>query len=247
MSDAAASHLHGHEHDPKLPRPAHHIGRRRLTVIVAPIGVLWVCNLVGWIIGPQLVTEAPIALMALGPSNRNVVFAANAVQNGRDAFGLYFAVGFFRLLAPDASFYLLGKLYGDRAIVWMENRTKTLGESMRSLERLFGRAGHALVVIMPNNPVCLLAGAAEMPVALFAGLNVAGTVGRMFLLYWIGDKLADPISWFLQVVKDYRPYFLAVTVGSGLLLFFSEFRKGTTEVQQLAELEDELEPEEDTA
>lgn len=220
-----------------------HIGRRKLTLIVAPIAVLWVCNLIGWIIGPNFVDQNPMLLMALGPSNRNVVFTAHAVQDGKYAFAAYLAVGVVRLLGPDASFYALGRIYGDRAITWMERRTASLGTSMRWLERAFAKAGPVFVLIMPNNPVCLLAGAARMRVAWFATLNVVGTVGRMFVLYWVGERLTDPIDWLLGVIRDYRPYFLAVSVGSGVLLFFSEFRKGTTEVQQLQALEDDLEPE----
>lgn len=217
------------------------ISRLRFALMVAPIVVFWLMNMVQWFGQASLLDSNPMLLMALGPSNRNVVFTADKVHAGEYAFALYVLVGTLRLLGPDASFFALGRRYGDRAIVWMERRTATMGSSMRSLERLFAKAGHALVVIMPNNPVCLLAGASGMPVPVFATLNVIGTIGRMFVLYWVGKALSDPIAWFLDILREHRPWFIAVSVISGLVLLFTEFRKGTTEVQAVAQLEESLE------
>jgi membrane protein DedA with SNARE-associated domain len=122
----------------------------------------------------------------------------------------------------------------------MERRTPNLGLLMRQLEQLFGRFGHALVVIMPNNPVCLLAGAARMPKKLFWALNVVGTIGRLIIMWWIGEAFQAQIDAILGFISDHRVPFLVLSVGLVALSALREWRAGTSEIQQLIELEDEL-------
>ena len=54
--------------------------------------------------------------------------------------------------------------YGDTALTWMEQRTKTYGTMLRQWERWFQKAAYPLVFIAPNNVICLFAGAAGMSV-----------------------------------------------------------------------------------
>jgi membrane protein DedA with SNARE-associated domain len=154
-------------------------------------------------------------------------------------------VGTLRLLAPDPFFYLLGFFYGERAISWMEQRTASVGSMMRRLEQLFGRFGHALVFIMPNNYVCLIAGGSGMPAAVFWTLNVSGTLARITMFRWFGVAFQDQIDGVLRFISDYRPWILAVTVGIVVFGAVRELRSGTSELQQLAELEEQLEEAED--
>ena len=54
----------------------------------------------------------------------------------------YYIVGTLRLLLSDPLFYLLGVLYGDAAIKWMERKAPTYGKVMRSAERFFSIAAY---------------------------------------------------------------------------------------------------------
>ncbi len=213
------------------------LGRRNLTLLVAPIIALVVASNLGNAFFPTLSTEAPLLLIALNAANRNLVLAAAQLP-----FAPYLAVGVIRLLIPDIFFYALGHFYGDRAIVWMEQRTPRFGTMMRYLEDLFGRYGHAIVMVFPNNPVCLVAGAAHMRPRVFWTLNVIGTIGRVLLMWWIGDVFQGTIDSILGFIGDYRLPLTVVTVGLVGFTFLREVRTGSTEIQQLLDLDDDPEP-----
>ena len=215
--------------------PSQRPSRRRAALVITPIIVLVVCSNLGNAFFPTLVTEHPLLLIALAPTNRNFVLVANRV----DAISFY-TVGFFRLLAPDPFFFLLGRWYGEAAITWMERRTPTFGQLMRTLERWFVKARLPLVTAVPNNPVCLLAGAAAMSVTLFALLDVIGTMGRLVLLRIVGDIFAKPINWFVTLVGHYRLPLLALTITVVAVTSIREWRAGTSEIEQLLDLEEEL-------
>ncbi len=234
--------------------PAHAtIGRGKLALIVAPIVVLWLMNLAGNPFGAATIRNSGVwfdpynelVLMGLSPANRNVALAAGPVLSGSVPFILFFLVGFIRLLAPDASFYALGYFYGERAISWLERRTGSLGKSLRWFEGVFPQFGSALVVIMPNNPVCLLAGASTMRLRWFVTLNLVGTAGRMLILYKFGDLFSTPISWLTEQLAKYRPFVFAVSIGGVIVLLITEFRKGTSGVEAITQVPEDHEPEEE--
>jgi len=211
------------------------IARHRAALVIVPIILLIAGNNLGNAFFPTLVTEHPLWLIALSPSNRNFVLVANRIDPVS-----YYWVGTVRLLTPDPLFFLLGRWYGETAITWMETRTPTYGKLMRTLERWFVKASWPLVVIMPNNPVCLLAGAAGMSVALFITLDFVGTIGRLILLHILGDIFTKPINWLIALIADYRWPLLAITVAVVGFTVFREWRSGTSEIEQLLELEEEL-------
>jgi len=214
--------------------------RSGLTLLVGPIIALVIASNLGNAFFPTLSTEQPLLLIMLNAANRNLVLAAAQVP-----FVAYAVVGVVRLLLPDVFFYLLGFFYGDRAIVWMEQRTPRFGTIMRQLEDLFGRYGHALVLVFPNNPVCLLAGAAHMRPRTFWTLNIIGTIGRVLLMWWIGDIFQDTIDVVLDFIGQYRLPLTVVSFGLVGFTVWREMRAGTSEIQQLLELEEDLEPESD--
>ena len=215
--------------DPGRTRPS----KRRAALVIVPIIVLIIGNYAGGAFFPTLVNDHPLLLIILSPSNRNFIFVADRI----DPLS-YFLVGTLRLLAPDPLFFILGRWYGDAAITWMERRTPTYGQLMRTLERWFSKASWPLVVVIPNNPVCLLAGAAGMGVALFAVLDVIGTIGRLILLKVTGRLLANPIGWLLDLIARYRLPLLAVSITLVAFTVFREWRAGTSQIEQLLDLED---------
>jgi len=203
--------------------------------VVTPIIILIVGNYAGGALFPTLVNDHPLLLILLSPSNRNFVFVADRIDPTA-----YYVLGTLRLLAPDPLFFLLGRWYGDAAISWMERRTPTYGQMMRTLERWFSKASWPLVTVIPNNPVCLLAGAAGMSVGIFAVLNVIGTIGRLVLLKITGRLLANPIGWLLDLIARYRLPLLAVSISIVGFTVFREWRAGTSQIEQLLDLEDQL-------
>jgi membrane protein DedA with SNARE-associated domain len=219
------------EHRRRLP-----IERRHLVLIIAPIITLVIINNIGSALAPDLVNRNPLLLIAMSPPNRNLIAASHHAP-----LIAYFVVGFLRLLAPDPFFYALGDNYGERVITWMERRTPSYGILMRQLESWFEKASWPLVLIVPNNPVSLLAGAAKMDKRVFWSLNALGTLGRLLLMYWIGDVFQDKVDLILGWIADHRLPLLAFTITAVGITLLREWRSGTSEIQQLIELEEELE------
>jgi membrane protein DedA with SNARE-associated domain len=216
--------------------PRRHPSRRRAALVITPIIALIIGNYAGGALFPSLVNDHPLLLIVLSPTNRNFIFVADRIDPVS-----YFVVGTLRLLAPDPLFFVLGRWYGDAAISWMERRTPTYGQLMRTLERWFSKASWPLVTAIPNNPVCLLAGAAGMGVAIFSLLNVIGTIGRLVLLRVTGSLLANPIGWLLDLIAEYRVPLLVVSFTIVGVTVFREWRAGTSQIEQLLELEEQLE------
>ena len=119
-------------------------GRHTLKLLVAPIIVLIVVSNIGDALAPKLVEDNPLLLIAMNARNRNLILVTNQL----DALS-YYLVGTLRLLLSDPLFFLIGYWYGDTALTWMEQRTKTYGSMLRQWERGFGKAAYPLVFIAP--------------------------------------------------------------------------------------------------
>src|SRR3546814_4697253 len=98
-------------------------------------------------------------------------------------------------------FFLLGYWYGDQAVSWMERRTRTFGDTMRQVERWFGRFSYPLVFLAPNNVICLFAGAAGMSVAGFFITNLAGTAFRLYLIRRVGERSEEHTSELQSLMR----------------------------------------------
>ena len=216
--------------------------RMALTFVVAPLIAMVTAGYVAGAIWAQLVETHPLTLIMLSAQNRYLILVVNHLDAAS-----YYSVGTIRLLLPDPLFYLLGYWYGDAAVRWMESRTATVGGMLRWLEQAFRKWGHPLVFLFPNNPICLFAGAARMKIWVFAVLNVSGTIARLILIALIGDALQRPIDAVLDFVARYRVPILIVSVVAVGFTVWNETRKGTSEIDQLLDLERELEPEDGDA
>ena len=208
------------------PRKGH------LALLITPIAVMVAMGYVADALWATLVNEHPLWLLGLSARNRYAV----AVVNHVDLWS-YYLVGTIRLLAPDPFFFALGWLYGPAALRWMEQRTRTVGQQMRRLEGWFGKWGYPLVVVFPNNYVCLIAGAARMSIPVFVVLNVVGTVGRLLFLQIIGDIFAGPIDTVLGWVSDYRIPLLVISIVVVAVMAAGELRRGRQDIESLEELE----------
>jgi membrane protein DedA with SNARE-associated domain len=213
------------------PRPS----RRTLALIVVPLISLVIAAWIGDAMAAQWFDRHPLALIALNARNRNLVLTTEFL----DPWSFY-VVGGLRLLASDPLFYLLGYFYGDAAVRWMEHRSRTFGGMMRSAERVFGKAAYPLVVIAPNNFICLFAGSAGMRPAVFIVLNVSGTIGRLLLIRWVGIEFAEPLDAVRDFIADYRLPLTVLLVVTVAITIWRETRP-EGELESLVHLEEEIE------
>lgn len=217
---------------PERPRPS----RRTLTLVTIPLIIMVIMNQVGAMLATTLVDTHPGWLLALNSSNRHLILTTNQLDPWT-----YYGVGMARLLVSDPLFFLLGHWYGDAAVSWMEKRTQTWGDILRRIEQFFGKAGYPLVFLMPNNYICLFAGAAGMSIKGFVVTNVAGTIARLYVFRRFGEAFQEPIDDVLGWIGEYRVPLLIASVVITLLSVALEAKRGETEVGSLAHLDDELE------
>ncbi len=220
--------------------PGRRPSRRALSFVVVPLVGMVIMNWVGDALATTLVDTHPALLIALNARNRNLILVTNQL----DAWS-YYGIGAARLLLSDPLFFLLGMWYGDSAVVWMEKRTNSWGQMLRGLQNWFGKAAYPLIFIAPNNPICLFAGAAGMPLRAFFAVNLAGTFARLWLIRRFGEAFERPIDDVIGFIRDYRIPLLVLSV---VLVFVSiglEAKRGETEIGALTHLDDEIDDIED--
>lgn len=224
------------DHDPPGPTTARPTpGRRTLVLIAAPLVLLTIAANVGDALAPSLVDRHPLLLIALNARNRNLALTTNLLDPIP-----YYVVGFVRLVVSDPLFYLLGYFYGDAAVKWVERNTRTLGSSLRFVESHFGRFALPLVFLVPNNWICLFAGASGMRPAVFIAANVAGTIVRLWVIRVLGNVFSEPIDWVLEMIGEYRIPLLVLSVGAVLFTVLTERRSGRGELAGLTTLPEDL-------
>jgi membrane protein DedA with SNARE-associated domain len=232
MPDSAAVATRNLDRTPPSPHT--------LKLLAIPIVGLIVLSNVGDALAPDYVNSHPLRLIAMNARNRNLILVTNQLDAAS-----YYIVGSLRLLIGDPLFFLVGWWYGDTALQWMEDRTKTFGGWLRQWESWFGKAAYPLVVIAPNQYICLFAGAAGMSVAGFAIANVVGTFGRLYLIRRLGEAFEEPLDDVLAFIRDYRMPLLILSVIAGAFFLLSELRSGGKGLQELEELVEEHDAEAD--
>jgi membrane protein DedA with SNARE-associated domain len=218
--------------DQQRPRPS----RGKLVATITPIIALIICSNIGDALTTTWAEEHPLALIALNSRNRVLVLTTNQL----DAVS-YYVVGTIRLLLSDPLFFLLGRWYGDTAIRWIEERSPTYGQLARQAERGFSKAAYPLVLVAPNQWICLLAGAAGMSVVAFFALNIVGTLGRLYLIRVLGETFEAPIDDVLGFFRDYRLPLLIGSVVLVVVIGWNEARRGKGDIGAIRDLEHEIE------
>lgn len=170
--------------------------RARLAWLVAPFVVQTVGHLVGTAFSPALLSEAPLALVALSPLPRHLVLAAGQLDPVP-----YAAVGAVSMFLADPFLYVLGRERGRAALELVTRRAPRAAHLLRWFERLFRRIGPLLVFLSPGPLVCVLAGMERMRPWLFLVANVAGTFFTLLGLRQVGDVAAGPIGWIREAVE----------------------------------------------
>jgi membrane protein DedA with SNARE-associated domain len=198
-----------------------------------------ILTILGWIgdaFFATLLNDAPLLLLVCNPRLRNLILAAPET----DAIP-YVLVASARLLISDPLFYIFGKRYGDVAIRWMERQLGRGAAPVLWFERMFRKAGYVMIAVLPNNWICLLAGATGIAWMPFLIVNVVGTVVRMTLIRVLGDAFSDPILKFNNWIGDNRAWITIITVGIVVITIATSMRKGRTPLETPTELADELE------
>ena len=194
------------EHEESEPAAAVDKPRRRtLWLLVSPLLVIWVGATIATALTPTLATKHPLLLIILDPRNRNLVLARHV------DLVPFLLVGVFRRMLTDPLYYLIGRLYGDAAIRWLEHKGGG-GQLVRWAEKAFAKASYPIVFLWPGPIVCALAGAAGMKVKGFLITNLAGTIAAVVVLRLSGDLLGGPVDAILGFFNRNLVVTTAVTI-----------------------------------
>lgn len=214
------------------PRPS----RKKLALIVTPILILWVLGIVGSALTPTLLAKNPLLLIVLEPRNRNLILVSQKVDQVP-----FLLVGFFRRVLTDPLFYLLGYLYGDRAVRWAEQKMGEAGAFVRGVEKAFGKAGPLVVFLSPGALVCVLAGATGMRPLVFALMNVLGTITILVVLYAFGDIFSGPVGALNRFISSNFKWLTILSVLATAWWIWDQKKRGTLELESVDDIAGQLE------
>jgi membrane protein DedA with SNARE-associated domain len=210
--------------------------RRALTYFAIPMAILTILGWIGDALAPTLLDKAPLFLLVCNPRLRNLVLVSPHVD-----FVPFVLVAAGRLVISDPLFYWFGRRYGDGAIRWMERRLGPGASPVLWAERLFRKAAWPALAVMPNNMICLLAGATGMPVAGFVVVNVAGTMVRILGVRLIGRAFSDPILAINDWIGEHRLVLTAITFGITMIVIGRSMRQGRDPIETTDEMARDLE------
>lgn len=206
--------------------------RRPPLLLVVPLVLIFSTAALGNALFPALVNDHPLVLLALNATTRHLVATSNSVD-----VVPFVVVALVRRLVEDPFLYLLGRRYGDGAVEWMSRKLGG-GRVLRAAQRNFRFWGAILVFFFPGGVVCVLAGAAGMPTAVFLVLNVAGTLVTIALLRSAGAEVAGPLTMVLDFVgENVLPLTILSVVATAAALARRRRRAGASDADELARLE----------
>ncbi|MFO0661170.1 MAG: hypothetical protein U0165_15260 [Polyangiaceae bacterium] len=179
--------------------------RWRIALLLTPFVLSNVAIMIGTAMGPVLLTQSPLLLVALSPLPRHLVLVPEA-----DPIGFY-VIGVIRLFVVDPFMYQLGREFGVDALVAVKRRYPDSARSLVLLERLFRRAGLVLVFFFSAPLVCLLAGASGVKPTTFVIVNLIGSVVFLWALRTVGAEFSDQLALFKTFLQQ---HILAATIVS---------------------------------
>jgi membrane protein DedA with SNARE-associated domain len=196
------------------------IDRNGAVLFAVPFAVLTIMGWTGDALAPTLLGDAPLLLVVLNPRLRNLVLVAPTV-----AAAPFITVAAVRLFIGDPFFFWFGRRYGDSAIRWMEQRLGAGASVVLWMERAFKRAALPMVTLLPNNWICLFAGATAMRWWVFALFNLGGTILRVVGVWMLGDAFADPILAVNDWIGDHRLQLTVITFAIVAIAVWRSARK----------------------
>jgi hypothetical protein len=108
------------------------------------------------------------------------------------------------------------------------------------MERMFKKAAWPMIALLPNNWICLFAGATGIAWAPFLIVNIGGTIVRVALVRMLGDAFADPILSFTGWISDNRVWLTGVTFALVLVSIWFSQRGERGAIESPAEMAEEL-------
>lgn len=193
--------------------------RERLRRLAALPVALALVAYVGQILTGTLISNAPLVLMALNATDPILLLVAHeAPVTG------FMIVGVIRLFAPDLFLYQLGKEFGPNTRGYLDRELGPGNRMTRALdwlERWFPRIGWLMLFAIPGYPMCLLSGIARMNRIWFVIVNLAGTVTRLILIWWVSSVFEGPVGSVVRFINRYSLLFTAAMIA---LVFFQAQR-----------------------
>lgn len=181
------------------PEIAAGLGPERRRVVrrwLALLGLLGAGSILGVASSLYLANRAPLLLIALSPIGRHLMLVAPTVDPAA-----FVAIGTLRRLLFYTGSFQVGRALGPAGLVWLEARAARTARFVRWLERLFARASHAVVFLLPGPTLSTIAGASGMRTRVFVPLAAAGTALRMVLILGLAEWLRGPIEALLAWIE----------------------------------------------
>lgn len=168
--------------------------------LVAFTSFLFVIGTIGSNIGPALVDENPMLILAMSARGRNLFGAIPYIDPLP-----FFVIGFIRLLLAATALYFVGRLFGEKALSWTESQVGEMPRIYKWTEKVAVKSGWLAVLLMPgSNIVCLLVGHLKMPPRRFFPLIVSGIMLRMTIVWFGGKQVEDQIKTVVDFIGKYQ-------------------------------------------
>lgn len=189
---------------------------------------------------PWLLKNHPLWLVALEARNRNLLATASRVDV---VPFVVFAV--VRRMVSDPLFFLLGRLYGDRALRWAERRLGGNDLIVKVTEDWFRKASGVMVFLFPGALVCVLAGVSRMSVRMFLALNLLGTVAVVIVLRLFARVIEEPIEAVLRFNDRNVKWLTALSIALVVVALLLQRVQGKGELEAVLDIESDLTEDDD--
>ncbi len=186
--------------------------QRVVRLCLIGLAVLGIGSMIGGMSVLYLANRFPLLLIALSPTGRHLILVAPTVHPAA-----FIAVATLRRITFYIPCFILGRILGSTALVWLETRSPRAARFVEWLDRIFQRAQYPAVFFLPGPIMSTIAGNSKMPVATWIPLVACGVMLRMVVVVWFGEWLREPIERVLELFDEYWiPGTIALVAGTAL-------------------------------
>ena len=193
-------------------------GNAPITAIVVALVLVNLAGKCGDAFTPVLVSGYPLTLLALNANDVHMACTA-----GHTSLVPFVLVAFVRRLMEDPLYFYLGRFRFASAVNVFDGITPGLASKVNGMKRWFKQYASIAVLIEPGAVVCLLAGWSKMDRRRFWGINVFGTLARVFLVRTFGVRAKQ---WYftaevIKFAKAHQGVIICATLGVSLIAIAS--------------------------
>lgn len=172
-------------------------GRPRWVVVAlfGMIAFVFLSGAVASALTPVLVRDQPLLLLVLQATNVQMLLVSGKVD-----IVPFVLIATLRRLTGDFTFYLLGRLYGERAVRWVEQRLGYGSGVVETMEKRFRWVRDVGIVLFVSPPLSVLIGATGMRWQRFVTLEVAGTFLSVVALRMVAEAASGPIAEVVRFI-----------------------------------------------